>query len=91
MPDTDDGAINVVLRYLRAIERKVDRLIDNNQDVLARVPALEASRALVLDRMETRLDRIERRFQLKHGPADLRGKRRTDVGATSVPVRVQPL
>ena len=89
MPDTDDGAINVVLRYLRAIERKVDRLIDNNQDVLARVPALEASLALVLDRMETRLDRIERRF---HGPADLiRGKRRTDVGATSVPVRVQPL
>jgi hypothetical protein len=65
MPDTDDGAINVVLRYLRAIERKVDRLIDNNQDVLARVPALEASLALVLDRMETRLDRIERRFQLK--------------------------
>ena len=51
MPDPDDGAINVVLRYLRAIERKVDRLIDNNEDVLARVPALEASLALILDRI----------------------------------------
>ena len=48
---TSDGAINVVLRYLRAIERKVDRLIDNNEDVLARVPALEASLALILDRI----------------------------------------
>jgi hypothetical protein len=36
MPDPDGGAINVVLRYLRAIERKVDRLIDNNEGVLAR-------------------------------------------------------
>jgi hypothetical protein len=76
MPDPDGGAINVVLRYLRAIERKVDRLIDNNEDVLARLPALEASLALILDRMETRLDRIERRLELKHGPADLRGKRK---------------
>jgi hypothetical protein len=63
MPDTDEGAINIVLRYLRAIDRKVDRLIDKNQDVLARVPALEASLALVLDRIETRLDRIERRLE----------------------------
>jgi hypothetical protein len=76
MPNADGGAIDLVLRYLRAIERKVDRLIDNNQDVKARVPALEASLALVLDRMETRLDRIERRLELKHGPADLRGKRK---------------
>jgi hypothetical protein len=37
MPDTDGGAINLVLRYLRAIERKVDRLIDNNRDLKARV------------------------------------------------------
>jgi hypothetical protein len=76
MPNADGGAIDLVLRYLRAIERKVDRLIDNYQDVKARVPALEASLALVLDRMETRLDRIERRLELKHGPADLRGKRK---------------
>jgi hypothetical protein len=60
MPNTE-GAINIVLRYLRAIDRKVDRLIDHNRDVKARVPALEASLARVLDRMETRLDRIERR------------------------------
>jgi hypothetical protein len=66
----DEGAINLVLRYLRAIERKIDRLIDNNRDLKARVPALEAGLALVLDRMETRLDRIERRLELKHGPPD---------------------
>jgi hypothetical protein len=56
MPNTDEGAINVVLRYLGGIKRKVDRLIDHNRDVKARVPVLEASLALVLDRMETRLD-----------------------------------
>jgi hypothetical protein len=70
MPNADGGAIGLVLRYLRAIERKVDRLIDNNQDVKARVPALEAGLALVLDRIETRLDRIERRLELKQGPSD---------------------
>jgi hypothetical protein len=70
MPDTDGGAIGLMLRYLRAIERKVDRLIDNNRDLKTRVPALEAGLALILDRMETRLDRIERRLELKHGPSD---------------------
>jgi hypothetical protein len=29
MPNTDEGANNLVLRYLRATERKVDQLIDN--------------------------------------------------------------
>jgi hypothetical protein len=28
MPNADGGAIGLVLRYLRAIERKADRLID---------------------------------------------------------------
>jgi hypothetical protein len=70
MPNTDDGAIHVVMRYLRAIDRKVDRLIDDNRDLKTRVPALEASLALVLDRMETRLDRIERRLESKNGPSD---------------------
>jgi len=42
MPNTDEGADNLVLRYLRAIERKVDRLIDNIRDLKDHVPALEA-------------------------------------------------
>jgi hypothetical protein len=57
MPNADGGAIGLALRYLRAIERKADRLIDNHQDVKAR------------------LDRIERRLELRHRPADLRRKR----------------
>ena len=63
MPNTDEGADNLVLRYLRAIERKVDRLIDNLRDLKDHVPALEARLALVHDRMEARLDRIERRLK----------------------------
>jgi hypothetical protein len=64
MSNTDGGENNLVLRYLLAIERKVDRLIDNVRDLKERVPALQAGLALVLDRMETRLDRIERRLEL---------------------------
>jgi hypothetical protein len=65
MPNTDEGANNLVLRYLRAIERKVDRLIDNLRDLKDHVPALEARLALVHDRMEARLDHIERRLNNK--------------------------
>jgi hypothetical protein len=65
MPNTDEGANNLVLRYLRAIERKVDRLIDNLRDFKDHVPALEARLALVHDRMEARLDHIERRLNNK--------------------------
>jgi hypothetical protein len=50
---------------LRAIERKVDRLIDNLRDLKDHVPALEARLALVHDRMEARLDHIERRLNNK--------------------------
>ena len=57
----------VVLRYLRDIDRKADRLIDEMRDLTSRVTGLEVGLALVnsrLDRLEGRLGRIERRLGL---------------------------
>jgi hypothetical protein len=70
MSNTDGGENNLVLRYLLAIERKVDRLIDNVRDLKERVPALQARLALVHDRMEARLDHIERRLKSQDAPPD---------------------
>ncbi len=70
---------NIVLRYLRRIDDKVDRLGEDMRDVKHRLTALEigianlaateashyANVAVRADRTEERLDRIERRLDLR--------------------------
>jgi hypothetical protein len=58
---------NIVLTYLRRIDEKLDRVIEDVRDLKMRVTSLEEGQAGVnrrLDRIEVRLDRIERRLDL---------------------------
>jgi hypothetical protein len=58
---------NVVPVYLRRIDEKVDRMIDDVRDINFRVTNLEVGHAGIqcrLDRVEARLDRIERCLDL---------------------------
>ena len=58
---------NLVLVYLRRIDEKLDRLIDDVQDLKVRVTALEEGQAGInrrLDRLELRVERIERRLDM---------------------------
>ena len=67
MPEPD----NVVLVYLRRIDEKADRVIDDVRDIKLRVTNLEEGQAGIqrrLDRVEARLDRIERRLDLVELP-----------------------
>ncbi len=67
MPEPD----NLVLDYLRRIDAKVDRVIDDMRDIKFRVTNLEEGQAGIqrrFDRVEARLDRIERRLDLVELP-----------------------
>jgi hypothetical protein len=66
MPEPD----NVALFYLRRIDEKVDRVIEDVRDIKFRVTNLEEGQAgiLRLDRVDARLDRIERRLDLVELP-----------------------
>ncbi|HEV7909804.1 MAG TPA: hypothetical protein VGP28_01665 [Methylocella sp.] len=67
MPEPD----NVVLVYLRRIDEKADRVIDDVRDIKFRVTNLDEGQAGIqrrLDRVEVRLDRIERRLDLVDFP-----------------------
>jgi predicted nucleic acid-binding Zn-ribbon protein len=65
---------SLVLRYLRRIDEKLDRLIEDVQDLKLRVTALEEQSARSelsiagvnrrIDRVEERLVRIEKRLDL---------------------------
>ncbi|HEY8565218.1 MAG TPA: hypothetical protein VIL65_06940 [Beijerinckiaceae bacterium] len=58
---------NLVLVYLRRLDEKVDRLIDDMHDLKARVTGVEENLAGVhrrLDRLELRIERIEKRLDL---------------------------
>lgn len=62
---------NLVLVYLRRIDEKVDRVIDDVRDLKLRVTNLEEGQAGIhrrLDRVELRLERIERRLDLVETP-----------------------
>ena len=62
---------NIVLTYLRRIDEKVDRVIDDMRDVKVRLTAVEEAIVGVnrrVDRIEARLDRIERRLNLVDVP-----------------------
>jgi archaellum component FlaC len=58
---------SLVLVLLRRLDEKMDRVLDDMRDVKVRVTGLEEGLAGVnrrLDRMEIRIDRIERRLEI---------------------------
>ncbi|RJF67330.1 hypothetical protein [Rhodopseudomonas palustris] len=62
---------NLVLTYLRRLDGKIDRVLDDVQDLKVRMTAVEEGLAGVnrrLDRLEVRVDRIERRLELSEQP-----------------------
>lgn len=64
MPEESD---NLILRYLRRVEEKMDRLVDDIHDIKVRLTAVGEGLVGIqrrIDRMENRLDRIERRLDL---------------------------
>jgi hypothetical protein len=70
MPEPD----NVALVYLRRIDEKVDRVIDDVRDIKFRMTNLEEGQAGFqrrLDRVEARLDCIDRRLDLVELPLRL--------------------
>ncbi len=62
-----DEPDNMVLVMLRRIDEKVDRLIDDVQDLKVRVTAVDEGQAGIhrrLDRLEVPIERMERRLDL---------------------------
>ena len=62
-----DEPDNLVLQLLRRIDTKLDRVVDDVQDLKVRMTHVEESLAGVnrrIDRVEARLDRIEKRLDL---------------------------
>ena len=62
-----DDSDNLMLRYLRRIDEKVDGLREDVREIKTRVGLLEqqyASLSSRIDRIESRLDRIEKRLDL---------------------------
>ena len=62
-----DEPDNIVLALLRKIDQRTERMADDLQDLKVRVTAMEEGLAGVnrrLDRLEIRVDRIERRLEL---------------------------
>jgi predicted nucleic acid-binding Zn-ribbon protein len=58
---------NLTLVFLRRMDIKLDRIIDDLQDLKVRVTNLEENMAGMnrrMDRIEVRLDRMERRLDL---------------------------
>jgi archaellum component FlaC len=62
-----DEPENVILALLRRMDAKLDRVIDDVQDLKVRMTAVEEALVGVhrrLDRLEVRVERIERRLDL---------------------------
>lgn len=62
-----DEPDNLVLRALRQIDTKLDRLIDDNLEIKTRLGILEQQYASIsrrVDRIELRLERMETRLDL---------------------------
>ena len=74
MPVMAEQPDNIILVYLRRIDEKVDRLTDAVSDVKHRMTSIETQVATLhgsfagqsprMDRIEARLERIERRLGL---------------------------
>jgi DNA repair ATPase RecN len=59
--------VDLTLNMLRRIDEKLDRVVEDVHDIKARVTAIEEAQAGIhrrLDRVDTRLDHIERRLKL---------------------------
>ena len=66
-----EGPTDLTLQYLRRLDQKMDRVIDDVQDLKMRMTHVEEGQAGIhrrLDRMELRLDRIEKRLDLVDTP-----------------------
>lgn len=62
-----DEPENVVLIYLRRLDGKMDRLLEDMRDIKVRMTAAEEAVVGLsrrMDRVEGRLDRIEKRLDL---------------------------
>ncbi len=74
-----DEPDSLVLRILRGVDMKLDRIIDDVGDLKRRMTSVEgqvsllhgdfANQSLRLDRMDGRLDRIGRRLEFADTPA----------------------
>ena len=68
MPSEPD---NILLQYMRRFDEKLDRVVDEILDLKVRMTAVEEGLAGVnrrLDRLELRVERIERRLDLVDQP-----------------------
>ena len=66
-----DEPDNIYLVYLRRLDEKMDRLIDEVRDLKVRMTGVEEGMAGInrrIDRFDMRLDRIERRLDLVDAP-----------------------
>ena len=73
-----DAPANITFEYLRRMDAKLDRILDEVMDLKVRVTSREERFARVelsiagvnprIDRVESRLDRIERRLDLVELP-----------------------
>ena len=62
---------NMILVYLRRFDEKFDRVIDDMRDLKTRMTAVAEGLVGIhrrLDRLETRVERIERRLDLVDQP-----------------------
>ena len=62
---------NLTLVYLRGLDQKMDRVLEDVQDLEVRMTHVGEGLAGVsrrLDRMDTRLDKVERRLEPVDGP-----------------------
>ncbi len=67
----EDDPNNLTLVFLRRLDAKMDRVLEDVQDLKVRMTHVEEGLAGVnrgLDRMDTRLDKVERRLELVDGP-----------------------
>ena len=70
-----DEPDNLIVRYLRRLDEKVDRLLDDMREIKQRLSSVEVSVAHLhgdfaaqsgrIDKLENRLDRIEHRLDLR--------------------------
>ncbi len=62
-----DGPDSLVLRFMRSLDTKFDRMADDIREIKGRVGALEERYASIsrrMDSLDIRVERIERRFDL---------------------------
>jgi archaellum component FlaC len=66
-----DEPDNIILQLLRRMDAKLDRVVEDVQDLKVRMTHVEEGLAGVnrrLDRLEVRIDRIETRLDLVESP-----------------------